>query len=196
MPSAIHLARGWAKTWDAGRWGGWAGLGAKVDPLWPAHGTMGHWGTLPGHKISFSLVLSSQLKLYIIHPFGRKHGAFYGGGYWKKVQSESRSVVSDSLQPHDYTVHEIFQARILGWVAFRFSSGSSQPRNQTEVSYIAGGFFINWGIREAKGTHQINIMVHTLALWGSWIKESEGKHEQPSSFRAGGSCCSPQVVGC
>ena len=98
---------------------GWlGGPGAKVDPLWLAHGTMGHRGTLPGHKISFSLVLSSQLKLYIIHPFGQKHGAFYGGGCWKKVKSESRSVVSDSLRPHDYTVHEIFQARILGWVAF------------------------------------------------------------------------------
>ena len=33
----------------------------------------------------------------------------------------------------DYTVHGIFQARILEWVAFLFSSGSSQPRNGTQV---------------------------------------------------------------
>ena len=36
--------------------------------------------------------------------------------------------------PMDYTVHGILQARILEWVAFPFSRGSSQPRNQTKVS--------------------------------------------------------------
>ena len=56
----------------------------------------------------------------------------------------------DSLPPHDYAVHRIPQARILKWVAFPFSRGSSQPRDQIQVSYIAGGFFtsrdsIFWG---------------------------------------------------
>ena len=40
--------------------------------------------------------------------------------------------------------------RILAWVAYPFSRGSSQPRNQTRVSSIAGRFFTNWAIREAK----------------------------------------------
>ena len=48
----------------------------------------------------------------------------------------------------DYTVHGILQARILEWVAFPFSRGSSQTRDQTEVSRIAGGFFISWATRE------------------------------------------------
>ena len=39
--------------------------------------------------------------------------------------------------PMDYTVHGAFQARML-WVAFPFSRGSSQPRDQTHVSRIAG----------------------------------------------------------
>ena len=39
---------------------------------------------------------------------------------------------------------------ILEWVDFPFSSGSSQPRNWTRVSCIAGGFFTNWAIREAR----------------------------------------------
>ena len=39
------------------------------------------------------------------------------------------------------TVHGILQARILEWVAFLFSKGSSQPKDQTQVSCIAGGFF-------------------------------------------------------
>ena len=51
--------------------------------------------------------------------------------------------------PTDYTVHGILQARILEWVAFPFSRGSSQPRNQTQVSRTAGGFFTSWATREA-----------------------------------------------
>ena len=39
--------------------------------------------------------------------------------------------------------------RTLEWVACHFSSRSSQPRNWTRVSYIAGGFFTKRGIREA-----------------------------------------------
>ena len=41
----------------------------------------------------------------------------------------------------DYIVHEILQARILVWVVFPSSRGSSQPRDRTQVSHIAGGFF-------------------------------------------------------
>ena len=39
--------------------------------------------------------------------------------------------------------------RILEWIAYPFSSGSSWPRNQTRVSCITGGFFTNWAIRDA-----------------------------------------------
>ena len=43
-----------------------------------------------------------------------------------------------------YIVHWITQAtRILEWVTFPFSKGSSQPRHQTQVSCNAGGFFTN-----------------------------------------------------
>ena len=43
--------------------------------------------------------------------------------------------------PMDYTVHGILQAGILEWVAIPFSRGSSQSRDRTQVSCIAGGFF-------------------------------------------------------
>ena len=39
------------------------------------------------------------------------------------------------------SVHGIFQARILEWGAISFSRGSSVPRDQTQVSYIAGRRF-------------------------------------------------------
>ena len=47
------------------------------------------------------------------------------------------------------TVHGILQARILEWVAIPFSRGYSQPRDQTQVSHSAGGFFTIWATREA-----------------------------------------------
>ena len=57
----------------------------------------------------------------------------------------SHSVVSD-CDHMDYSllgssVHVILQARILEWVAMPFSRGSSRPRDQTQVSCTAGGFF-------------------------------------------------------
>ena len=66
-----------------------------------------------------------------------------------RIESESPWVTSDFCDPMDYTVYGILQARILEWVAFPFSSGSSQPRDQTRISCIAGGFFTNWATREA-----------------------------------------------
>ena len=40
------------------------------------------------------------------------------------------------------TIHGILQARVLEWVAFPFSGGSSKPRDQTQVSLIAGNLFL------------------------------------------------------
>ena len=66
----------------------------------------------------------------------------------------SRWVMSNSCNPMDCSLpassaREILQARILEWVAISFSRGSSQPRNWTWVSCIAGRFFTNWAMREA-----------------------------------------------
>ena len=56
------------------------------------------------------------------------------------VRSAAQSCLT-LWDPIDYTVHGILQARILEWVASPFSRGSSQPRDQTQVSCIAGRFF-------------------------------------------------------
>ena len=59
----------------------------------------------------------------------------------------SHSVVSDSLQPHGLGACQaslsmgILQARLLEWVAMPSSWGSTQPRDQIQVSRIAGRFF-------------------------------------------------------
>ena len=51
--------------------------------------------------------------------------------------------------PPGSSIHGIFQARIWEWVAISFSRGSSQPRDQTWVSCIAGRRFTIWATREA-----------------------------------------------
>ena len=65
--------------------------------------------------------------------------------------------------PMNYTVHGILQARILEWVAVPFSRGPSQPRDWTQVSGLAGGFFTSWATREA---HFQSIPVHFLLSSG------------------------------
>ena len=50
-------------------------------------------------------------------------------------------------------VHEILQARTLEWIAMSFCMGSSQPRDQTWVSQIAGKFFTTWATKEAQNVY-------------------------------------------
>ena len=58
--------------------------------------------------------------------------------------------------------------RILEWVAYPFSSGSSWPRNRTGVSCIAGGFFTSWGTREAQHPgSQWKILVDNVSVYSS-----------------------------
>ena len=47
------------------------------------------------------------------------------------------------------SVHGIFQARLLEWIAISFSRRSSRPRNRTWVSHIAGRRFTIWATRDA-----------------------------------------------
>ena len=66
----------------------------------------------------------------------------------------------------------ISQARFLDWVPTPSSKGSSQPRVQTQVSRIAGGFFTVWATREAhiigprsylRQSWVWNLVFHTLS---------------------------------
>ena len=89
-------------------------------------------------SISKSMWLSKMLTFsFYVSP--RKYS-------WSEVKvTQSCLTLCD---PMICTVHGILQPRILGWVAFPFSRGSSQPRDWTEVSCTAGRFFTIWAIRE------------------------------------------------
>ena len=76
-----------------------------------------------------------------------------GGGEYRYTLEQELAHTTEEVEvaqscpavcnPVDCTVHGILQARVLEWVAIPFSRGSSQPRNQTQVSCIAGRFFTN-----------------------------------------------------
>ena len=89
-------------------------------------------------SISKSMWLSKMLTFsFYVSP--RKYS-------WSEVKvTQSCLTLCD---PMICTVHGILQPRILGWVAFPFSRGSSQPRDWTKVSCTAGRFFTIWAIRE------------------------------------------------
>ena len=87
-------------------------------------------------------------------------------GRSRHLESESCSVVSDSLPPHG-----ILWARILAWVAFPFSRGSSQPRNQIQVSHIAGRFFTSWAPRAA-GQGKFFQLRHFKQPLNIWVSSS------------------------
>ena len=69
--------------------------------------------------------------------------------------------------PQGSSVHGIFQARIVEWVAISFSRESSQPRNQTCVTYvscIASRFFTCWATREAHSVTETDLIVRPFTL--------------------------------
>ena len=69
---------------------------------------------------------------------------------WNVAVTKSCLTLCDPMDcgPPGSSVHGILQARILEWVAFPFSRGSSQPRDRTQVSCFAGRFFTIWATRE------------------------------------------------
>ena len=62
------------------------------------------------------------------------------------------------------SVHGILQARILEWVTVPFSRGSSQPRDQTQISHIAGRFLTSWATREALNKSSLNFLMLCLVI--------------------------------
>ena len=80
-----------------------------------------------------------------------------------KWQSPSRARLCDLMDrsPPGSFVHGILQGRILEWVAILFSWRSSQRRDQSWVSSIAGRFFIVWATRGAPSPKVSDILYST-----------------------------------
>ena len=96
-------------------------LGSTWRPLHPPP-TSHSWGAQPG--LGSELGTEEEWKVTM---------------EWKVKVKDTQSCPT-VCDPMGHTVHGILQATILEWVAVPFSRGSSQPRNRTQVSHIAGGF--------------------------------------------------------
>ena len=116
----------------------------------------------------------------------------------------SRSVMSDSCHPMDYSppgssVHGIFQARILEWVAIPFSRGSSWPRDWTQVSCNAGRLFTDWATRElAFKFSSVQSLSRVWLFSTPWIVARQASHPLPTPGVHSNSCpssrwCHPAI---
>ena len=86
------------------------------------------WGSEMAHP-DCNLVLWLQIPFIVLYLTTTAPSSFYHNSKWKSLSHVQLFVT---------TVHGILQARILEWVAFPFSRGSSQPRDRTQISRIAG----------------------------------------------------------
>ena len=80
---------------------------------------------------------------------------------WNPVLPHCRQIL--------YQLSHKGSSRILEWVNYPFSRGSSQPRNQTGVSCIAGVLFTNWAIRLNKGSF---VRKKGMFLWSACVSHS------------------------
>ena len=85
--------------------------------------------------------------------------------HWKEQKVLVTQSCPTLCNPMDYSlpvssVHGSLQARILEWEAIPFSTGSSPPRDWTQVSHIAGRWFNLWATREAPftGCHDLRFL--------------------------------------
>ena len=83
------------------------------------------------------------------------------------IAAQSCLTLWDSMDcsPPCSSIHGVFQARVLEWVAIPFSRASSQPRDITWVSHTAGRFFTLWATREADRFFTVWDTKWEVALW-------------------------------
>ena len=67
---------------------------------------------------------------------------------WSEVTQSCLTVSPWTLAHQDFSIHGVFQARILEWAAISFSKGTSPPRDQTQLSCTEGRRFTLWATRE------------------------------------------------
>ena len=77
----------------------------------------------------------------------------------------------DRFLSNSLWAHGILQARILEWVAVPFSRGSSQYRDRTQFSHIAGGFFPSWATREAHNKAHIKFHFYKLSITAFFLEK-------------------------
>ena len=88
-------------------------------------------------------------------------------------------------------IQGIFQARILEWAAISFSSGSSQPRDWTQVSCIAGRPFTIWSTRE---TQRAKAQREMYKEYLKWLNDEETYMRMILFRYVLNACCLPRPL--
>ena len=112
------------------------------------------------------LVMSNSLQPHGLHSPWNSPGPNTGVGSLSLLHGIFLTQGSNPGLPHCrrilYQLSHKGSPRILEWVAYSFSSRSSQPRNQIRLSFIASGFFTNWAVRGAQGYSKFSININWL----------------------------------
>ena len=111
--------------------------------------------------LSYSFIWSMFLCLLILPDFLY---LFLHIAKWSEV-AQSWLTFGDLVDcsPPGSSIHGILQARILEWIAISFSRGSSQPRDRTQVSCIAGRHFNLWATRKALHIVSKSVSLHIVS---------------------------------
>ena len=108
--------------------------------------TKGKWKVKVAHRVD-------SLQLHGLYSPWNSPGQNTGVGSLSLLQRICPTQGSNPCLPHCrrilYQLSHQGSPRILEWVAYPLSRGTSWPRNRTRVSCIAGGFFTSWATREA-----------------------------------------------
>ena len=82
-----------------------------------------------------------------------------------------------NCSPQVSSVHGILQARMLEWIAFSFSRGSSQPKDQTWVFCVS--FAGHWQVGSLP-LHHLGSPLGNGAQWGKADKNGPGRPQAPT----------------
>ena len=94
--------------------------------------------------------------------------------YDSESESEVSQLCPTLCDPMDRSIpgssiHGIFQARVLEWVAVSFSRGYSRPRNRMQVSCIVGRCFTVWATREVMKMNGIKNQLYNVICHSWWF---------------------------
>ena len=137
--------------------------------MYPPQGSP--WPHMKSESESYS-VFSDSLWPHRLYSPWNSPGQNTGVGNLSLLQGIFPTQGSNPGLPHCrqilYQLSHKGSPRMLEWVAYPFSSGSSQPRNRTGVSCITGRFFTSWAIREALALHiYYRCEEERASLWAS-----------------------------
>ena len=123
------------------------------------------------HECESHSVVSNSLQPYGLYSLWNSPGQNSGVGSLSLLQGIFWTQGWNPGLPHcRWVLYQLSfkgSPRILEWVAYPFSKGTSQPRNWTGVPCIAGGLFTNWAAISGKAKKLCPLLCRNFLVWCS-----------------------------